>query len=114
MPKKGRIARSVKGVMVDFDLIDIKAQMESAPKPTEVKAREEYIEKRLRRRAKRIAERQHALETEKELVKNVEPSEEEEPILVIEKPIVEKKPIPEITEEEPSKTRRIIKKIEEE
>ena len=46
-------ARSMRGQVVDFDLIRIKRQMAAAPKTTDVKAREDFIERRLRRRVKR-------------------------------------------------------------
>lgn len=55
--KKGRQVRSMRGEKVDFDLMEIKAQIASQPKTTEVKAREDFIETRLRRRAKRRLDR---------------------------------------------------------
>lgn len=51
MPKNVRTAR---GNIIDFDLIKIKEQIASTPKPTDVKAREDFIDKKLRRRVKRI------------------------------------------------------------
>lgn len=51
MPKK---ARSAKGVEVDFDLLRIKAQIASAPKTTSVKAREDFIDQKFKRRLKRL------------------------------------------------------------
>ena len=51
MPRQSRSAR---GEIVNFDLLQIKDQMAAAPKPVEVKAREDFIEKKLRRRVKRI------------------------------------------------------------
>ena len=50
----GQRKRSMRGEMVDFDLLKIKEQMKTAPKPVEVKAREDFIEKKLRRRVKRV------------------------------------------------------------
>lgn len=50
MPK----ARSAKGEIVDFDLIKIKQQIASAPKTTTVKAREDFIDKKLKRRLKKL------------------------------------------------------------
>lgn len=47
-------AKSAKGVVVDFDLLKIKEQMASAPPPTDVKARADFIDKRLRRRLRRV------------------------------------------------------------
>jgi ribosomal protein S21 len=49
--------RSAKGEIVDFDLLKIKQQMQTTPKPVEVKAREDFIEKRLKRRQARQAAR---------------------------------------------------------
>ena len=51
MPKK---TRSAKGEVIDFDLLKIKAQIASAPKPTDVRNREDFIDKKLRRRTKKI------------------------------------------------------------
>ncbi|MGI0076383.1 MAG: hypothetical protein ACREAU_03140 [Nitrosopumilaceae archaeon] len=54
--------RSAKGLMVDFDILQIKQQMEKASPPTAtVKARENFIEKKLRRRVDTI-KRQPAVE----------------------------------------------------
>lgn len=47
--------RSAKGEMVDFDLLKIKQQIGSAPPPTDVRARQDFIEKRFRRRVKKVA-----------------------------------------------------------
>ena len=46
--------RSARGEMVDFDLLKIKEQIASSPKPTEVKQRENFIDKKLRRRLKKL------------------------------------------------------------
>jgi len=51
MPRK---TRSAKGVMIDFDLLKIKQQIASAPPTTDVKKREDFIDRKLRRRVKRI------------------------------------------------------------
>ena len=45
--------RSSRGVMVDFDQIKIKQQLAQAPSTTDVKAREDFVERRSRRRASR-------------------------------------------------------------
>jgi len=47
--------RSAKGVQVDFDLLRIKEQIASSPPPMDVKKRQDFIEKRLRRRLKKVA-----------------------------------------------------------
>lgn len=44
----------MRGQIVDFDIIRIKQQIASAPKTTNVRAREDFIERRLRRRIKRV------------------------------------------------------------
>ena len=49
----GKIARSARGVMVDFDLMKIKEQMANSPAPLEVKIRQDFIENRLKRRLKK-------------------------------------------------------------
>lgn len=46
---------SSRGVVVDFDLLEIKSQMQSKPIPQEVTARENFIETRLKRRRERRA-----------------------------------------------------------
>ena len=47
-------ARSAKGQIVDFDLLRIKQQIASAPKTTSVKAREDFIDKKFKRRLKKL------------------------------------------------------------
>lgn len=63
--KKGRRTRSMRGQEVDFDLMDVKAQIASQPKTTQVSAREDFIEKRLNRRLKRKLDREQKLKEEK-------------------------------------------------
>jgi hypothetical protein len=46
--------RSAKGELVDFDLLKIKEQISSSPPPQDVRMRQDYIEKRLRRRLKKV------------------------------------------------------------
>lgn len=50
----GKKVRSSKGEMVDFDLLKIKQQIGSAPPSADVRARQNFIEKRLRRRVKKV------------------------------------------------------------
>lgn len=45
-----RKIKSAKGETVDFDLLAIKQQMATAPAPTNVEARKEFIDTKLRRR----------------------------------------------------------------
>lgn len=49
-----RGVRSARGVIVDFDLLKIKNQIASAPKTTSVKAREDFIDQKFKRRLKRL------------------------------------------------------------
>lgn len=51
------IGTSARGEVVDFDLLRIKQTLASSPAPTEVAARENFIERRLSRRA-RLAQQQ--------------------------------------------------------
>ena len=76
MPKK---TRSAKGEVIDFDLLKIKAQIASAPKPTDVRKREDFIDKKLRRRVKRVQRKveQTAIEVEPTITDNTEVKEVE-------------------------------------
>lgn len=47
--------KSARGVEVNFDLIKIKQQIASAPKTTDVRARENFIDQKLKRRLKRAS-----------------------------------------------------------
>lgn len=58
MTKKTRSAR---GEMVDFDLIQIKTQIASTPKTVDVKKREDFIDRKLRRRIKRVTKKVEGL-----------------------------------------------------
>ena len=51
MPKR---VRTAKGQIIDFDLLKIKEQMVDAPKPTNVQARQDFIDQKMRRRVKRV------------------------------------------------------------
>ena len=46
--------RSARGEILDFDLLKIKAQISKAPKSIDVKKREDFIDKKLRRRVRKI------------------------------------------------------------
>lgn len=82
MAVKGKSAR---GVVVDFDLLRIKEQMASAPPSIDVRARQDFVESRLRRRARKKVPQElldkaiAQVEVEKEL-----PSVEGEPVAMIE------------------------------
>jgi hypothetical protein len=47
--------RSARGQVVDFDLLRIKQQISSAPKATTVQAREDFIDRKFKRRIKRLS-----------------------------------------------------------
>lgn len=49
----GKKVRSAKGALVDFDLLKIKEQMSTAPTPTDVRARQDFIDRRQRRRIRK-------------------------------------------------------------
>lgn len=49
----GKRVKSAKGEMVDFDYLQIKEQLASAPTPMEVKNRQNFIENRMKRRLKK-------------------------------------------------------------
>jgi len=51
MPKK---VRSARGEIVDFDLMKVKEQIEAAPEPTSVQARQDFIDQKMRRRLKKV------------------------------------------------------------
>ncbi len=50
-----KLIRSARGTQVDFDLILIKQQIASSAAPTNVQAREDFIENKIRRRSRRVA-----------------------------------------------------------
>lgn len=50
MPK---IVKSARGNLVDFDLLKIKQQIGATPKTTNVKAREDFIDQKFKRRLKK-------------------------------------------------------------
>lgn len=52
-----KVVRSARGEKVNFDLLKIKQQISAAPKTTDVKARESFIDGKFKRRLKR-AQRQ--------------------------------------------------------
>ena len=73
MPRR---VRSAKGEVIDFDLLKIKAQIAAAPPSTDVKKREDFIDRKLRRRVKRIKKK--VTQTEEVAVEqNIENKEEE-------------------------------------
>lgn len=51
-----RVTKSARGISVDFDLLKIKQQMATAPKTTDVKARESFIDQKFKRRLKKLTQ----------------------------------------------------------
>lgn len=84
-------ARSAKGIVVDFDLLKIKQQIASAPKPATVSARESYVDKKLKRRVNRL--QRHTIEmlpSDVAVVESIPVSTEVEPAIAVE-PLKKKK-----------------------
>lgn len=50
----GKKVRSARGDMVDFDLIKIKEQIAARPTTQDVRARQDFIERKLHRRLKKV------------------------------------------------------------
>lgn len=46
--------KSARGEDVNFELMKIKEQMSTAPKPTNVQAREDFIDQKFKRRLKKL------------------------------------------------------------
>lgn len=110
----GKKVRSIKGQIVDFDLIKIKQQIAAQPAPVNVKEREAFIDKKVRRRPKKNKVSAAKLDV------NVEPKVEDDVIDEVEPiatdsttdelPQVEE-PTVEATVEEPTKpTKRKVRK----
>jgi hypothetical protein len=111
----------MRGTVVDFDLIDIKNQMAKAPKTADVHAREDFVDRRLRRR-QRMAERaKQALDAKAEVV-DVEPEtpvvkEEEEVLAHVKEEVVAPEPEVEkvevkkpVTKKKAAKKKAVVKK----
>jgi hypothetical protein len=77
----GHTVKSARGQNVDFDLLKIKQQIASAPKPTDVKARESFIDQKFKRKLKKLtrdAKTQIAEREEPQVVEPTEPTEDTE------------------------------------
>jgi len=86
--------RSAKGVVVDFDLLRIKEQMSATPTSVDVRKRQDFIENRLRRRArKKVPPELLAAASEKVRVEveKVMPAVEDEPAEMFEEAVDEPK-----------------------
>lgn len=49
-----KTVKSARGEDVNFDLMKIKQQIATAPKPTNVKAREDFIDQKFKRRLRKL------------------------------------------------------------
>lgn len=85
-----KLIRSARGTQVDFDLILIKQQIASSAAPTNVQAREDFIENKIRRRSRRVA-KPGVKPIERELGEEVNVASLEEPEEFIE-PVDEELP----------------------
>ena len=63
--------RTARGKIINWDLFRVKSQIAKAPKPVEVTQREEFIEKKLRRKLRR-AKREAAAKRRQQKVVGVE------------------------------------------
>lgn len=94
--------KSAKGVVVDFDLLKIKEQMAAAPPSIDVRKRQDFVENRLRRRARKKVPQEllekavEAVEVDPEM-----PSVEGEPAAMIEEEV-----IPEVVDQQAPKTKQ--------
>jgi hypothetical protein len=89
MPK---IVKSMKGEMVDFDILKIKQEMQSAPTPIEVSERKEFIDSKLQRKIRRAKDDiANAKMKRNDLVELKEKEEAEEKALLNKKPTKIKK-----------------------
>ena len=85
--------KSARGQIVDFDLLKIKEQIASAPPPVDVQQRQDFVERRLRRRVKKkvpVVEKAGEVNVEPNM-----PSPEEalDEVKVEEAEVVQKKPV---------------------
>lgn len=93
----GKKVKSMRGEVIDFDVQGIKDQIASRPAPSTVKARQDFIDQKYRRR-KKISDQIKNLEAssvDRKLAE--EPTAQAEMVdeaPVVEAPAVEKKPAP--------------------
>jgi len=75
--------RSARGVEVNFDALKIKEQLADSPAPMEVQAREDFVDQRLKRRARRQAQQAAAALALEQTQPEEQPSEStpEEPVV---------------------------------
>ncbi|MNC32563.1 hypothetical protein D3C75_809250 [compost metagenome] len=95
-----KLIRSARGTQVDFDLVLIKQQIAANAAPTNVQARDDFIENKIRRRTRRVAKVGEAPVAARELGEEVttvthldldEPEEFQEPLEedLLEEPVVQ-------------------------
>ena len=82
----GKRVKSARGQIVDFDLLKIKEQIAAAPPPVDVQQRQDFVERRLRRRAKKTLP---MVESAAEIVVEPEMPEPEEQLAKIDEVKVE-------------------------
>ena len=73
----GTKARSARGEIIDFDILSIKAKLESASKPVKVKEREDYIAQKSRRRRSKKADKKDEKKEQTEETKSKEEKKDE-------------------------------------
>ena len=92
----GKKVRSARGDQVDFDLLKIKEEISSQPPPQDVQLRQDFIERRLRRKLRKVAPPAPKIEAKEKPVDKKMPgteelSEEPKKIDEVEEPVEEKK-----------------------
>lgn len=68
-----KLIRSARGQQVDFDLVLIKQQIAANAAPTNVQARDDFIENKIRRRTRRVAKVGEAPIAARELGEEISP-----------------------------------------
>lgn len=69
--------KSARGQLVDFDLLKIKQQIATAPKTSTVKAREDFIDQKFKRRLKKLTRKPTESTIESEVDTDPNPNEDE-------------------------------------
>jgi len=69
--------RSARGELVDFDLLKIKQQIATAPKTQVVKAREDFIDQKFKRRIKKLTKKATQPIVEETDLQDEDPSSDE-------------------------------------
>lgn len=72
-----KTAKSAKGAVVNFDLLQIQNQLASVPKPVNVAVREELIDRKLKRRTRKAVVATESAPTE-DLTQPTQPEQPEE------------------------------------